>query len=367
MKLLIITQNADSADQNLGFFVDWIETFAKWCEQVMVVCLEEGEHYFPQNVRVLSLGKNRLKIPAQTSPERSLGGQVRFKLGRKLLYAFRLVRYIVLERGEYDCVFVHMNPEYALIGGVFWILFGKRVALWYVHKKVSWRLRLAEKFVDKIFTASKESCRLRSGKVEIVGHGIDIETRIHVDTDADSRGYKTKAERASGFHLLTVGRISPVKDLGTLILGFAELLKSFPEASFSIIGEPITYSDRLYRDELSRGFPKQVRFLRGVSHQDLPRFFKEANVFVHASKTGSMDKAVLEALASGLSVFTSSEAFTEDMGVRKFRQGDAADFAEKLGRAFLRKELVINEKGSAYVIKYHSLGRLIQKILAFYV
>ena len=53
--------------------------------------------------------------------------------------------------------------------------FQKKTLLWYTHKAVNWKLKLAEKLVDKIFTASKESFRLPSKKVEITGHGIDLE------------------------------------------------------------------------------------------------------------------------------------------------------------------------------------------------
>ncbi|TSC55300.1 MAG: hypothetical protein Greene041679_657, partial [Parcubacteria group bacterium Greene0416_79] len=80
----------------------------------------------------------------------------------------------------------------------------------------------------------------------------------------------------------------------------------------------------------------------------------------------SMDKAVLEALASGFPVFTSSEAFTEEMGVRKFIEGDFADLAGKIESAYRRGELVYNERGSTFVTTHHDLCVLVRKILKFY-
>lgn len=60
MKLLIITQTVNTEDPVLGFFVRWIEEFAKHAETVEVICLKEGSHAFlPSNVRVYSLGKKR--------------------------------------------------------------------------------------------------------------------------------------------------------------------------------------------------------------------------------------------------------------------------------------------------------------------
>ena len=59
MRLLIVTQTVDSGDPILGFFHRWIEEFAKHTERIEVICLREGFHALPANVRVHSLGKER--------------------------------------------------------------------------------------------------------------------------------------------------------------------------------------------------------------------------------------------------------------------------------------------------------------------
>ena len=164
MKILICTQKVDKNDPILGFFHRWLEEFAKNTEKLTVICLEKGEYNLPENVKVLPLGKKNLETG--------------FPLGNpvsKLLYLIRFYKYIWRERQNYDAVFVHMNPEYVILGWAYWKILGKKIALWYVHKYVNLQLRLAEKFADKIFTASPESFRLPSKKVEIMGHGIDIE------------------------------------------------------------------------------------------------------------------------------------------------------------------------------------------------
>ena len=156
MELLIITQKVDLVDPILGFFHRWIEKFAHHFERVEVIALEVREHNLPANVSVHSLGK-----------EKGYG-----RLHRAIFY----ILYSIFLR--YDAVFVHMNPEYLALFGWYWKLMGKRTALWYTHKSVTWWLCLAEKFADKIFTASRESFRLPSRKVEIIGHGIEMELFI---------------------------------------------------------------------------------------------------------------------------------------------------------------------------------------------
>ena len=189
MKLLIITQKVDINDDVLGFFHRWIEEFAKHCEKITVICLEKGEYNLPENVKVLSLGKE-----AGAS---------------KIKYLWRFYKYIWQERKIYDSVFVHMNPVYVILGGLFWKAMGKKVTLWYTHKNVDWKLRLAEKLVNKILTASKESFKLKTGKLQIVGHGILVEMFKNPQSKNYNKGDKLK--------IISVGRITRIKNLDTLI------------------------------------------------------------------------------------------------------------------------------------------------------
>lgn len=336
MRLLIITQTVDAADSNLGFFVRWIEEFAKCAEVIVVANTVHADtvRKLPKGISVYSLGK-------ETGASRI----VRFLRYQQLLWQ-------LLPRA--DGVFFHMCPEYVLGAHFLPLLFRKKTLLWYVHKEVSWRLRLAALLVDRIFTASQESCRLRSKKVKIVGHGIDTAL------------FGGKHERARGMKLLTVGRISPTKDLRTLILGFLQLRAQFPDATLSIVGDPITHADRLHQDALRREFSDKVQFKGGIPYASLPAVYADATAFVHASRTGSMDKAVLEALAAGLPILTSSEAFSEEIpGVRKFREGDPKGMAEKISQAYARGELRYNE-AAAWVRERHNLRRLIGRATAFF-
>ena len=68
MRLLIVTQKVDREDDLLGFFHQWIIEFAKHCESVTVICLEEGSHRLPSNVRVFSLGKERCGRGQSSTP-----------------------------------------------------------------------------------------------------------------------------------------------------------------------------------------------------------------------------------------------------------------------------------------------------------
>lgn len=284
MRLLIITQKADKNDSYFGFFHKWIIEFSKNFEEVLVICLYKGETSLPSNVRVLSLGKE-IKIS-------------------KISYLINFYRLILKERKNYDVVFVHMNQIYVVLGGLLWQLWRKPVFLWYVHKNVSTSLRIAEKFLTKVFTASKESFRLKSEKVKIVGHGIDTEVFKYLPNDKE-RGI---------ISLVTLGRISPVKNIDLVIDVVSEINKLGRKADLTIIGDPgtsdqISYLRKLEEKVKDEDLSKLVKFIPGVPHGELPALLVGKNIFLNFSNTGSIDKAVLEAYFTGLKVLTTNEAF----------------------------------------------------------
>lgn len=348
MKLLVVTQKVDAADANLGFFVRWIEKLSERAE-ITVIANEvrpDAQRYVPSSqIHLHSLGKE--------------GGVSRFS---------RLLQYRQLLRAELphaDGVFFHMCPEYVLAAGLLPKKYAKRTLLWYMHKEVSLRLRVASWLVDKIFTASKESCRIRSKKVETVGHGIDVEFFPPMTAPIAN---------PSALRLFTAGRISRAKDLRTLIFGFFELERKLPTVALqlALFGKPITEADKQYKAELEAlTAPSPEIFWGHAYHTSLREFYTGVEsgrtVFVHASRTGSMDKAVLEALAAGLPVFTSSEAFSENIpGVVKFREGDPLDLARKVVSSFESDKMGYNSQSRNYVKQKHSLEGLIQRIVAFY-
>lgn len=309
MKLLIVTQAVDLDHSNLSFFHRWIEVFAESVESITIICLQKGRIALPKNATVFSLGKEQQ--------------------ANRLTRLFRFYWYSWRERKNYDSVFVHMNPEYVILGGLLWRMLGKKVILWYTHKAVNLRLKIAHALAHAICTASKESFRLGSHKVTVVGHGIDT----HMFTPRLSEGIFGGTLR-----LLTVGRVAPVKDLKTIIRVATGLHERGYQIRLDIVGASAVASDHEYQKEVRELITRchaddYIQFVGAVPNQDLPQVYQNNDIFLHASQTGSVDKAVLEALASGLIVFTSSGAYEGFSGpILHFREGDHADVVEKIIR-----------------------------------
>src|SRR3989338_6158663 len=275
MKLLICTQTVDKNDPTLGFFVRWIEEFEKYCE-----------------VEVVSL--------------KTLGS------GGRLIRAWRLLRLAM--RLEYDAVFVHINPEYLIAARWLWRLRGKQSALWYTHKSVDLKLRIAERFANVIFTASKESFRLRSYKVRVMGHGIDTDF------------FTPDPSVIRGNAILSVGRLMKSKRHDLAIRSAA-----LEGRELRIAGEG---PERKNLELLARELGVKVHFLGGLTQEHLRDEYQNASYLIHTSETGSLDKVVLEALACGCPVKTNDPALK-----------------------------YLEQAAPAYVREHHSLAKLIPAIL----
>ena len=343
MKLLITTQIVDKSDPNLGFFHRWIEEFAKHCERVEVICLSEGEHTLPKNVHVHSLGKEKMKTGNGFS---------------RLIYAIRFNLLIFKLRRTYDTVFVHMNPEYVVLGGWFWKLYKKKISLWYMHRSVTRTLKIAERVVDAIFTASPESFRLQSKQLHIVGHGIDTEKFAHVT--------KSVREKDAPLRIVTISRISPSKRIIEMLDVLDVLAAQHISFSFSIAGGAGTPEDDAYvvklKEEIAkRSYRNRVIYLGPISHDRVPEILAHGDVFLNLSVTGSLDKAVLEPLLLGIPAVTTNEAFKDVLSeyglyVDEFDPAKVADAIQESARvdtAPLKK----------YVLRNHSLSVLIPRIL----
>jgi glycosyltransferase involved in cell wall biosynthesis len=345
MRLLITTQAVDRHDPTLGFFHRWLIEFAKHAESIEVICLYEGEHDLPEHVHVHSLGKEK----GARSP---------------LTYAFRFTLLSMNLRNDYDEVFVHMNPEYVILGGPFWKLTNKRIGLWYLHKSVDLKLRIAEWFADVIYTASKESFRLPSKKIQIVGHGIDTDLFFCKERNVRSE--------IAPLRLMTVGRVARAKNVHLLIAAAGLLAEKGTAVAFDILGAPVRAEDRAYAAELAHQIktlpPNATVTMLGAKDQDeVAKLLCDYDLFIHASTgTGSVDKAVLEAVSSGLPAISTSEAFKEllspfELFVPSNTPQGIADaitqFQTRTDRESLRDQL------RETVVENYSLAALIPRIL----
>jgi glycosyltransferase involved in cell wall biosynthesis len=342
MRILITTQILDRTDPGLGFFHRWVEVFASECESVHVVCLKKGEYDLPHNVTVTSLGK---EVGAGRSK--------------------RLVRFfqtIWSTRHDYDAVFVHMNPEYIVAGGLLWRLMGKRIGLWYAHRTVDFKLRVAALFTHIAFTGSIESFRIDTPKRIVVGQGVD--TSMFVP--------QRESHHIQDPTLVVVGRISPIKNLELAIDTIEVVRHTKPTARLRIVGTIGKEEDRPYLESLmhrvrERGLGDAVVFVGGRDASGVLEELRCADVFLHTSKTNSADKTAVEAMAVGLYQVTSSPVYQKDLPRSCVQESTPEAYAAEV----LRYVALPNDERTRIAtvmreaaIREHSLDRLVRLIVS---
>jgi glycosyltransferase involved in cell wall biosynthesis len=114
----------------------------------------------------------------------------------------------------------------------------------------------------------------------------------------------------------------------------------------------------------TEGLEKCVFFHGARPFTEIPAMYGDHDIFVSMSTTGSIDKAVLEAMSAGLGVITANEAFRELLPAPYFLEKRSPEFLasrikmlaeENRPRQTLR-ELVVNS---------HSLSRTIGQIINY--
>lgn len=331
--LLIVTQKVDKNDQLLGFFIDWISGFAQKFRQITILCLERGKFNLPENVKVISLGKD--------------GGVP------KLFWLLNFYAYLFRHGSQYDAVFVHMNPIWVVLGSWWWLLTGKKVCLWYAHKSITTKLKLAEKFSDIIFTSTSDGFRLKSKKVNIVGQGINTDL------------FRPGLARPSAGTIISVGRIAPVKNYKPLLEAIKILKNSGVISKLTIVGEPTLAIDFKYQDNLKKiikdmGLEESVKFVGKIINSDLPDYYRKNKVYVNLSNTGSLDKTILEAMASGCVVLSSNDSAKKFLPPNLvIRSENPNGIAEQIKEAM---QFNVSSELRDYVVRNHSLPQLIQSM-----
>ncbi len=281
MKLLVITQTVDKKDKTLGFFHGWLLEMAKRCDKIVVICLSKGEYDLPKNISVYSLGK-----------EDGVS---------KMKYLARFFSYIWKYHKEYDLVFVHMNQEYILLGGLIWKSLGKKIFFWRNHRYGNFLTGLAVWFSDTVFATSESSYTARFKKTKIMPAGIDTDM------------FKKTGVTTKPCSFLMLGRIAKIKNIETGINLISNLVDKGLQPRLSIVGDVLPKDKRYFENLKSLVSEKKLRsqvFLSpGVSFENTPRVYQGYQIFLNFTDTGSFDKTVIEALACGLLVLITNQSF----------------------------------------------------------
>ncbi len=345
MKLVIICQGVDAESPILGFFIEWLREFSRQCETVHAIGLEVGTYDLPKNVSVHSLGKER----GSSKPDRLFR---LWSLLRKLL-------------PDSDGVYAHQAPEFVIAAWPIAAINGKPIVLWYAHKAVNARLRLAAALSRWVVTSAAAALNLDLPNAVRLGQGIPTDLFFPSDV---------RRQMSDVFKLLSVGRITPIKHLEIMIDAVALLRKKGLPATLTLIGRPVFDSDREYARNLKAqidrlGLGGVVTFIDGVNYRELPDRYRDYGLHLNLAPTGAPDKAILEAMASGLPIVVANETFHAFLGpdaAAMVAAPNAASVAEKIEAVAAIKDPEMPQRMRAIVERGHSLKKLVRGIIDLY-
>jgi glycosyltransferase involved in cell wall biosynthesis len=345
MKLLITTQAVDLDDPVLGFMHRWIAEFAKRCESVHVVCLKEGRHELPLNVFVHSLGKEQLAVGS-------------WQLAVRVKYIARFYRYIWRYRKEYDAVFVHMNSEYVVLGGILWHSWGKRVVLWRNHKLEGLSTSVAARLATIVCYTSPAAfvAKFRNA----------VQMPIGIDTD-----FFSPAGDAKPRSILFIGRLDPVKRVDVFIRSLEKLQEQNVEFTADIVGDPTDVASTYAHDVRNLGavlcLDGLLTMRPGVTNEQARDLFRSHSVYCNLTPSGSFDKTIGEAMACGAIAVVQNDALRGVLPEKLVVTSDSAEDAANSMRSALElpenERRTIAETSRAYVVREHSLSLLADKLM----
>lgn len=282
MRILFVTQAVDKNHPILGFVCDWLVSLSK--------------QFSVKELRVVAFDSSK------TSIDNTSISRIYFLSKWKRLIAFKKT----IIKNPCSVVFVHMTPIWVLVGFFIWKLQGSRIVLWYTHGSDSFLLRIAVSLADVTLTATPEAFPFRHSRVHAVGHAVG--DRFF--------SVSRKPRPEDRFFVLSVGRISRIKGVIQTIRFFAEIYKQEPRARLMCIGQQI--DPEYLREvknvihELSLG--EVVQLEEPKSYTQMPEVYANSDLLLHMSETGSLDKVVIEALASGCPVLSTNLATKEAFG-----------------------------------------------------
>jgi glycosyltransferase involved in cell wall biosynthesis len=348
VNLLVLNLCMDADNPVLGHATAWTNALSERCDEVTVITMTAGRIAVEENVTVHSLRKER----GYSEP-------------RRLLRFYRLVSRVLRER-RIDACFAHMAPLFTVLFAPVARLRGIPILLWYAHGSVTPTLRLAHAVADRCVTSTPAGFQIRSDKLFMLGQGVDVE-RFHPPAENGPLYDRT---------VISVGRITRVKRIEEMIDAAAIVRREHGlDLQVRLFGAPHTADDQRYEAELKQrahgldlnGF---VSFEGPVPFHAVPTAYHRGGIFLNLSETGSIDKAILESMASGcipVSRNSSFEAIARGNDLDWLVPGEGADrVAGRIVGVLARprgERAALGSRLRNIVAEQHSLDRLSDSIM----
>jgi glycosyltransferase involved in cell wall biosynthesis len=197
-------------------------------------------------------------------------------------------------------------------------------------------------FMDFVTTPSKFMAKIIEEKLNyepvVIQHGVNTQLFNQAISKFSGRKYLGISEDAKV--VFWSSRLSPEKDLKTLVDAVPKVVKEVPSVLFLIAGRSV--GQKYYRKGILKYVKEKMKnekgshakfFFKYIPHEKMPIYYRSADVFVHTTRLEAFGLVLIEAMACKLPLVTTNAGCCPevigDAGLL-FEPGDSQDLAEKI-------------------------------------
>jgi glycosyltransferase involved in cell wall biosynthesis len=177
---------------------------------------------------------------------------------------------------------------------------------WIDTKIYAWKFRQTLREADHIIAISE--CTKR----DILAYGEVDERKISVIYQSCAPKFSAlQSAIPNNRYILSVGSIEARKN----ILLAVKALPYLPEAvNLVIVGRHTPYTDEVIAYAEKEGLTHRIKIMHGVSDEELPKLYAEAEAFVYPSRYEGFGIPIIEAISCGLPVVACTGSCLEEAG-----------------------------------------------------
>jgi len=311
-----------------------------------------------------------------------LGAQVHTNLVKVNIISKIIILRFMISKMKPDIVHAHLplaeivarfsiknNSKYIItrhFGGNFFPGKNKYISSWLgrVASKSASSVIAISNFVEKLLVKNREVYDI--SKIKTVYYGFN--EKIFFNKNYDETQYASRKEKTNLKVIGTVARLSPEKDLDTLITAFANLIKTNPDFELHIAGGGRL--ENSLKDLCSQlDVTNKVKFLGRIN--DVPNFLKSLSIFILTSKFEGFGMVLLEAMACKKPIIAANNsAITEVVGKHGaglfFETSNNSDLLLKI-----KKILTMSKKEMKYAqknqIDFFSSKKMAEEVMKIYI
>lgn len=291
MKLAFLTASYNENEKEEGFIVDWVDALAEEVEHLVLFTLRPPVSQTPKNVTSIVIeGNNKLA---------------------KLVYLWKQLS-VEHQKTSFTGIFSHIFPFLASVGGVWGKTMGVKTIYWYaggLNLPYFSLTHLAMRLNRTIITCSE----LEKKRYQAIYHLSNIYSLGHA---INTKRFKPIKKRPrSTFTIGSVGRTTPNKNLLFLIETVSKVAAGRHitlKLALSRTKENVSYYHSLQTlAKHTQTSHFRIKFKEDLNFSHLADFYHLLDLYIHPSLLLSVDKAGLEAAASGVPVLLSKSGYQD--------------------------------------------------------